>query len=258
MKIETTRSPSHAALVLRGDFDTDAASLFLGTVDDLLADGTSCLALSFRYVKYVNSTALGAVVRARTKCEAAGGNLVITRPSKLSREVITKMGLDSVLAMFEDEDEAVAFVTGAGGSAPEPAGATADEAANTVMFAFDDERAELIPGKRKHAVGELDSVNSDGVVFRWNPTAHDCDERTADSMFRLEGDIRVKLQVKLAQKGFFEAQGKIKNVTRGGGELTIAVLWTKISSKDQQALKRHGEELAYLRKQTPTHTDTTQ
>jgi len=245
-------------MMLRGDFETDSADAFLAKVEELLAGGTPRIALCLRYVKYINSTALGAIMRARTKCQEAGGDLVITRPSRLSAEIVGKMGLDTVLLLFDDEDEAVDFLVD-GGAAPAQARSNeATEDACTVMFSFDDERKELLPGKRHHGVAVLDSVNADGIVFHWNPEEHGCDAADAAAMFRLDGDIRLKLQVKLARKGFFEVHGRIRNTSHNQrGDLTVAALWTKISSRDQQALRRHGEELAYLRNQaTPSSADT--
>ena len=120
-------------MVLRGDFETDAADSFLASVEDLLDAGTARIALCLRYVKYINSTALGAIVRARTKCVQAAGDLVITRPSRLCYEIINKMGLDNVLVVFDDEDEAADFLAGDGAVPILPKASDDGETASTVM-----------------------------------------------------------------------------------------------------------------------------
>ncbi|MEO6597973.1 MAG: STAS domain-containing protein [Planctomycetota bacterium] len=252
MKIETTTSPSHTTLVLRGDFETDAADRFLGAVGELQAAGSNRLMVSFRYVKYINSTALGAVVRARANCRANGGNLVIVRPSRLTHDIITKMGLDSVLPLFEDEAAATNFLAGQG-NAPEtvPAGQTADDAERiVVMFSFDDDRANLIPGKSHHGIGLVDSVDASSLVFRWNPSQHASDAATAAAMFTAGSTMRNKLQIKMIRKGFFEADSTIQGTTTNeSGDVTVTARWARMADADRRALERYRDDIAFLKTQ---------
>lgn len=253
MKIETSTSPSHSVLTLRGEFDTDAAGSFLGTVGELEAAGTNRLMVSFRYVKYINSTALGAVVRARNNCRQRGGELVIVRPSRLSRDIITKMGLDSVLPLFDDEAAAASFLAGQGEA---PGAAAADRPGDdaeqvVVMFSFDDDRANLLPGKSHHGVGILQAVDASKLVFRWNPTQHGADAATAVAMFRVGSTMRNKMQLKLIRKGFFEAASTVQSMAAGdAGEVTVTASWSRIADADRQALQRHQDDLAFLQRQT--------
>lgn len=255
MKIEATSSDSHAAIVLRGEFETNAADDFLAIVEQTLKGGQPRISVSLRYVKYINSTALGAVVRARTKCREQDGELVVLQPSKLTREILVSMGLDKVLQVVEDEAAAINLLQGNANPAPEEAAAASappdsENQDTVIMFSFHDERDDLIPGKRKHGVGALDSVSDTKLVFHWNPGEHESDAATATAMFRIGGSMRNKLQLKLIRKGFFEGDTIIDSAELGqDGTITVRAHWSKIAETDRAALRRHGEDIAYLNEQ---------
>ena len=100
MKIRKTVHDSHANLVLQGDFETDDASALLQAIEGLREEGVNRIAVSLRMVKYINSTALGSLVRARELMRLEGGDIVIVKPSAMTREIISKMGLDAVIPMI--------------------------------------------------------------------------------------------------------------------------------------------------------------
>ncbi len=207
--------------------------------------------VSFRYVKYINSTALGAVVRARSTCKEAGGDLIIVQPSKLSREIITKMGLEGVLRIFDDETEAANHLQGGGSAAAPQEPSTEASTETTVMFSFDDERANLIPGKsRRHGVGVLESVDSASIVFQWNPAKHDSDAATAAALFPSGSTMRNKLQLKMLRKEFFEGESTIESmVPNESGTVTVRARWSGIAAADREALARYEQDMDFLRRQ---------
>jgi anti-anti-sigma factor len=248
MKIETTAHDSHTTIVLRGEFDTEASGAFLAKVEDLVAGDQAHIMVSFRYVKYINSTALGAIVRARSDCRGRGGDLVVIQPSRLTRDIISKMGLDSVLPIFDDEAAAVDYLEG---KAEAPAAAEASPSEPTaeirVMFSFDDERANLIPGKSKHGVGVLSDVDASQLVFRWHPEASGCDPSAAATMFTTGSKMRNKLQLKLLRKEFFEGESTVQTLTLNeSGDVTVTASWSRIADADRDALARYKKDLEFL------------
>lgn len=251
MKIETTRADSHAKLVLRGEFGTDEASEFLEQIEELLAAGTSRCLLYFRYVKYVNSTALGAVVRAQGRCQETGGALAIARPSAMSREVIVQMGLDSILPLFDDEDKAIGFLSGKGGTQMQLTPSADDDAQHvSAMFSFADDRSALFPGKSHHGVGEVDRIDAKGIVFRWHPAERGSDLDTAAKMFSKGSAMHLKMQVKLIRKEFFQVDTTIDDLqTEEDGSVLVSSSWSKIDPADREALERYASDLQFLREQ---------
>lgn len=95
-------------LTLKGEFDSFVTSAFADEVQKVRDEGVNRIALNMRLVKFVNSTALGAMIRARKACKAEGGDVVVSQPSKAVREAMEVLGLDRVFALYDDDDAAVA------------------------------------------------------------------------------------------------------------------------------------------------------
>ena len=64
MKSTVETLDGFVVLRLRGEFDTISSPSFLGEIDRLLSDGVTRIALNLRLVKFINSTAMGAIIRA--------------------------------------------------------------------------------------------------------------------------------------------------------------------------------------------------
>ena len=85
---------NYSILHLRGEFDTFYCSLLQKEIDGLVAAGVTHVVLNLRLVKFINSTALGAIIKSSKALGAQGGKLVISRPSAFCRDIIEKVGLD--------------------------------------------------------------------------------------------------------------------------------------------------------------------
>src|SRR5688500_12461136 len=106
MKIDKSISDDYATLTLKGEFDTFYCPKLQEEVESLLASGTSHVILNLRLVKFINSTALGAIIKAFKRCKAEGGHLVIAQPSTFARDIINKLGISKLVPMYDDDDEA--------------------------------------------------------------------------------------------------------------------------------------------------------
>nr|MBP8300847.1 STAS domain-containing protein [Planctomycetota bacterium] len=107
MKIDKTLNDDYAILTLKGEFDTFYCPALMQEVEDLLERGVNHLVVDMRLVKFINSTALGAVIKAHKRCRAESGELVIAQPSPFVRDVITKVGIDKLITMYDSEGDAV-------------------------------------------------------------------------------------------------------------------------------------------------------
>ncbi len=258
MKIENTTFDSLPALVLRGEFETDSAAPFLAAVDEACKAEKPYVLVVMRYVKYINSTALGAIVRARSACKERGGDLVVLQPSKLCREVITKMGLTNVLPLFDAPERAIDFFDGRVTDEPgaEPEEAAANEPApgpsrNTVMFSFSDGRADLIPGRRRrHCVATLANIDPQEIVLRWDPSSVGVAQEKTAEMFVTGSTIHLKTQLKLARREFFEADATVAGVSIDGDDVVVTCKWTNLGDADRRDLEQHGSEMAFLKDQS--------
>ena len=64
--------------------------------------------LNLRLVKFINSTALGGLIKASKILTANGGQLQISRPSRFCKDIIEKVGLDRVIPVHESDEAAAA------------------------------------------------------------------------------------------------------------------------------------------------------
>ena len=105
MQVTVEPRDSFTILHLRGEFDTFYCPLLQKEIEGLLAAGVNRVALNLRLVKFINSTALGAIIKSSKMLASGGGKLVISRPSLFCRDIIEKVGLDRVVPVH-DSDEA--------------------------------------------------------------------------------------------------------------------------------------------------------
>ncbi len=81
MHISVEPRDDHAVLHLRGEFDTYYVPALQKEIDDVVKAGIVRIVLNLRLVKFINSTALGSIIKASKALNAKGGKLVISRPS---------------------------------------------------------------------------------------------------------------------------------------------------------------------------------
>ena len=106
MQITAEPREDYTILHLRGEFDTYYCPYLLQEIETLQGAGVKRIALNLRLVKFINSTALGAIIKASTTLQAAGGRLAIARPSVFVRDIMEKVGLDRVVPIFDSDEDA--------------------------------------------------------------------------------------------------------------------------------------------------------
>lgn len=77
------------------------------TITKLLGEEHKKLIINLSEVPMIDSSGIGAVIKSYTSIKAAGGQMKLLRPSRLTRQLLSITGLLSVLETFEDEAAAV-------------------------------------------------------------------------------------------------------------------------------------------------------
>lgn len=85
----------------------DGADLFRDAVRALLRDGRAKLILNFKDGSYIDSTALGEIVRSYTSATRKGGTLKLLNVPLRVHELLVVTKLLAVFDLFDDEGEAV-------------------------------------------------------------------------------------------------------------------------------------------------------
>lgn len=253
MKIDVSLHDDFAVLTLKGEFDTFYCPALMQEVEDQIDDGVNHIVLTMRLVKFINSTALGAVIKAHKRCRAEGGDLVIAEPSPFVRDVISKVGIDKLIDMHDNEAEArKALIKTI--NKKELAGDAPVEQQKVLITFSDDVRNKMLGASKraKQLVGTMANVDGNHATFTWSGDKDGISKDQAKQLFFAGSDVNLKFQVKMIKKGFFEVTGKVEAVEDAGdGEIKVTAKYSKIRDADRAALTQFAEDMAFLKQQLP-------
>ncbi len=249
MKIDKTLHDGFAILTLKGEFDTFHCPALQQEVDALIDSGIAHLLLDMRLVKFINSTALGAMIKAHKRCRAETGELIISQPSNFVRDVVTKVGIDKLIPMFETEQEATKAIVKHLNQREMTAESSVDQA--TVLVTLTAAAAADLVGPGKPLVGTVSNVSGSQMSFTWNANRHGLDADRAAGLFATGASMRLKFQVKIIKKGFFEVGATVESVQTTDGSIRVTANLTEIAGHDREALDQFAADMAYLKLQLP-------
>lgn len=266
MHINVEHGDKHAVIHLRGEFDTYYCKHLQDQVEELADGGVPNVVLNLRLVRFINSTALGAIIKASKTLVARGGKLVVARPSPFCRDIIEKIGLDRVVPIFDSDEAAVAGLfddvapEGKGRSMPE-------EDESSVLFSpTDPERIEhFLTATRRFkpgavnpvhdhkfganwtGVGRMSSLDQDGLHFTWTGGDTGLDPFGMGQLLAIGTELKIKFRLPLFKKGFCEATATITEVEERTDGVKIGASFAKIDDKTREAVRQYSEDLKLIR-----------
>ncbi len=250
MKIDKFVRDDYCILALKGEFDTFYVPSLQDEIQTLLDSGIAHVILNLRMVKFINSTALGAIIKVHKLCKAASGELVVAQPSAFVRDVIGKIGIDQLVPVYDDEEQAVKHVIKALNSL-ELAGASPINQ-EKVMINFPDETRNKQIGGQKTLIGSMGNVNGERIQFLWTGDRHGISSDQGRTLFFRGSDLNLKFQVKMLKKGYFELLGKVTEVEDAGdGALRVTARFVAVSDSDRDALSQFAADMEFLKRQLP-------
>ncbi len=252
MKIDKSIHDDYAILTLKGEFDTFYCPSLQEEVEALVDRGISHLILDMRLVKFINSTALGAVIKAHKRCRAENGDLVVAQPSNFVRDVISKVGIDKLITVCDTEQEAQKSIIKRLNQRELASDAPVDR--EKVLISFPDEtRNKMLGGKRATLIGTMSNVDGSKAQFVWNGEKHGFSQDQAKTLFFTDGEVRLKFQVKMIKRGFFELVAKVSatELTDDGG-VRVSAQFVDIDAADREALMQFADDMAFLKRQLPS------
>ena len=85
----------------------DSATSLLGTIEQLIDQGSVHIVVNLGEVRSVDSDGLGEIVRGLNDAREAGGRLVLCSVAAHLRELLATTKLDAYIPIFDSEHEAV-------------------------------------------------------------------------------------------------------------------------------------------------------
>ncbi|MEQ1631827.1 MAG: STAS domain-containing protein [Planctomycetota bacterium] len=251
MKIDKSTFDDYAVLTLKGEFDTFYCPSLQQEVEALVERGVNHLILDLRMVKFINSTALGAIIKAHKRCRAEAGELVVAQPSSFVRDVIKKVGIDKLITICDTEQEAQKSIIKHLNQRELAGSAPVDH--EKVLISFPDEtRNKMLGQKRATLIGTMANVDGSKAQFLWNGQKSGLSLDQAKTLFFKDGEVHLKFQVKMIKKSFFELRGKVTQTDAAeDGGVRVTVHFAGIETNDRDALSQFAEDMAFLKRQLP-------
>ena len=276
MHISVEHGENYATIHLRGEFDTYYVQHLQTQVEELAEGGVPHVILNLRLVRFINSTALGAIIKASKTLAARDGRLVVSKPSPFCRDIIEKIGLDRVVPIYDSDEEAAAGLFSDGGGAPQqkvPGPPELDE--GSVLFSpVDSKRIEhFLSSTRRYktetvnpvhahkfganwsGVGRMASLDAAGLHYTWTGGDTGLDPFGMGQFLAIGTELKVKFRLPLFRKGFCEAQATITEVEERTDGVKIGASFSKIDDKTLEAVRQYAEDLKLIRDEVRKATE---
>ncbi|MBL8862878.1 MAG: anti-sigma factor antagonist [Planctomycetes bacterium] len=269
MHISVEPRDEHAILHLRGEFDTFYVTALQQEIDALVKQGVVRIVLNLRLVRYINSTALGALARIRKQLEGKGGKVVVSRPSSFVRDMLTKVGLDRVLGIYDSDEAAAEAVTQGLAPAGKASAAVDDDQVATVLFSpVDTSRIDhflpesgqgrgakdKLPGSWSGA-GRMSAIDANGLRFTWNGSATGLTPFAMGQFLALGTEWRLKFRLPMMAKGYREAVARVTEVEERPEGVKVGTTFQEMDDATRSELQNYVKDLAYLKDELKRATD---
>src|SRR5210317_239319 len=109
MKIERKTAGKVQILAFKGEFDAFNLPTISEKLDALIQTGCTRLVFNLRRLKFINSSALGYLIKTSKRLVELEGELVLSEPSKFFKSTITTLGIDQIFKIFPTDEEAVKY-----------------------------------------------------------------------------------------------------------------------------------------------------
>ncbi|MHC4550882.1 MAG: STAS domain-containing protein [Planctomycetota bacterium] len=244
MKIERKTAGNVTILAFTGEFDAFNLPQVGEKIDALIHTGCTHLVFNLRLLKFINSSALGYLIKTHKRLRELDGELVLAEPSKFFQTTIKTLGIDQIFKIFPDDQEAVKYLHDAGGVESSGfEGVPVDDKllGSTTMF------FRLVDAPETMAVGKILSIYEDGPTFKY-PSDPDKVKIDPDELTIGRG-LWIKFrQPFLEKERFFEMEAEIVMAvdlddTEGASKYRLR--YTKIDDDDKQVLEQfvHDQDL---------------
>ncbi len=246
MKIERKTAGNVTILAFTGEFDAFNLPTVGEKIDQLIQKGCTRLAFNLRLLKFINSSALGYLIKTAKRLKELDGELVLCEPSKFFQTTIKTLGIDQIFKIYPKDEEAVKYFHDAGGKqSGKFEGVPVDDKllGSTTMF------FRMLDAPETMAVGKILSIYEDGPTFKY-PSDPDKVKIDPDELI-IGRKVWIKFrQPFLVAERFFEMEAEIVmavDLDDTEGAAKFRLRYTKIDPDDQTLLEQFVKDQDLLR-----------
>ena len=235
-------------LKFTGEFDTFNLPGFSERIDRMIALGDNRMVLDLHLLKFINSAALGYLIKTHKSVKEQGGEIVLARPSKFLKKTLVTLGLDGVFKIYDTVENAVGhFQSGKEVGQLKLESSEYDESltgAVPILFRPRGVGTENLPPNQ---VGRIVTLYEDGLLFRYEPQKGAA--KGADPVkSQLKEGVKLKLKFRqpfVLKDYYFEMDGDIVQVSQmfgveeqDEGVITVKVRYDRLKDEDRRHLEQ--------------------
>lgn len=221
-----------------GSFDTTDVEVFQAHVEEAIDAQHFKVVLNLGQMTFINSTALGSLIRAQKRLNQYGGDLAVAELSGFAQSVFKTLGIDRKIRCYDSEADAVAYLDSVGADGIDV------EGEHRISFRF--EAPEQLSAAGPDArFATMKSISERGITFEWE----NLDDLDVDGMFPQGGALVIDFKLPLYHESHtFTARASVANVNVvAGSRVTVQARFDGLPDVERRAIQQFVRDLRYLK-----------
>lgn len=221
-----------------GQFDTTDVEQFQAHVEEAVDAQHFKIVINLGQMTFINSTALGSLIRAQKRLHQYGGDLAVAELHGFAESVFKTLGIDRKIKCFGEEADAVGYLRTVGSD-----GVTV-EGEQQVAFEFADTERMAIAGAEPR-IGLMRSISEQGLSFVWE----NLDGLDVDTLFAPDSPLGLRFHLPLFHEShaFTPAATVTHSSLSGQNKVTVQLRFDGLSGAESRAIEQYVKDLRYLK-----------
>lgn len=221
-----------------GAFDTPEVEGFNAHVDSAIDEQHFKVCINVGQMTFINSTALGSLIRAQKRLKQYGGDLAVAELQGFAVQVFRTLGIDRKVRCFASEAEAIEFLRTVG------AEGVGVDGEIQVSFQFLDAAQTNVSGADPR-MGRMRNIGEQGVAFQWE----NLDGLDSEKMFAAGAPVRLRFQLPLYHESHtFQADGSVASAqVSAGNRVLVQVKFAALRDVEKRAIQQYVRDIRYLK-----------
>jgi len=234
MEIRQSFEDDILILSLAGDFDTTEVDYFTAEIATAVDAGHFRIGLDFSALEFVNSTALGALIRAQKSLAQYGGALAAFGASPGVEKTFRLLELQRRIPLHESLEAAKAWLKEQGAESVSGGG----EAVEFLVLG-----AEEAFGKRARR-GRMEEIREEGISIAFE----NLEGLDVEAAVPVGATVKLSFRIPLYHASHvFRVEGAITGHEMLGREtVALRIDFTEISEEEREAVKQYVKDMRFL------------